>query len=451
MKRRRLIVDMSSLCWTCLLAGEDKEFGKKVEFEGKLVQVNSAEYGYENLINHFVKVLGELKLTPRDMILVVEGVNSKLLRTTIYEGYKAGSGRPEDCYVQFNILKERIVNLFTALGATAVTQNGIEADDVIAYLAHNLKGEKIIDSNDGDICALITDEYGNTTEGVKVWKQSKGQLIDANPYGPFPCRLISVYKALVGDTSDKLPGAKGFGDTAWLNLLVNFGVEGLQSMQELLEERKLDDLAEDVSEFKALQKIIDGKDMVYKSYDCAKMYPQRINTTRMPLEIRAGMVKPQSECPDERVRHWAGQTRLISAENFEAAFKWMRERYAESPFISFDIETSSNDRADEWLENAKKKSGDAGEGGDIGVDVFGATLTSFSVTFGANMQYTFFFTVDHVEEQGVTNITRDQAKRVIESFPEDKVNAIQNVAFELPVVYEDLGPLGEPVKDKEAA
>lgn len=443
--KTRLIVDMSSLLWTCLLAGKDKEFGYTVEFEGKPVQINSAAYGYENLVNHFVSVLDRLNLTPRDMVLVVEGQNSKLLRTTIYDGYKGGSGKAPECYVEFQKLRDKIVPTLLDLGAIAATQNGIESDDVIAYLCHNLDGRKIVDSNDGDICALISDEYGNTTQNVSVWKQQKGELCESNPYGPFPSRLIAVYKALIGDTSDKLPGAKGFGDKAWLDLLVNFEVEGLEVMKVLMEKKQLHLLEEDVPALKALQKVLDQQDMVIKCYQCAKMYPDRVNTPRMPLEWTAGMVK--AECSDERLRRWAQQTRIVHAGNFEQAFAWMKARYAESPILSFDIETSSNDRGDEWLEQAKKSEKKDGESSGGGVDVFGAKLTSFSVTFGQNMQYTFFFTVDHVEEHDVKNITRQQAKTVIESFPADKVNAIQNVAFELPVIYEDLGPLGQPVKD----
>lgn len=441
--RRRLVVDMSSVLWTCLLVGEDKEFGIKVPFNGRQFPVNSAEYGYECVVNHFVKVLDTLEITPMDMILVVEGMNSKALRVMTLPQYKGSDkgtrDRPEECYVQFNILKERVIKAFTSLGAIAVSQDGIESDDVIGYLATHLDGEVIIDSNDGDLAVMITDEYVTDAKNtVWVWKQSKGELIKENPYGPFPCRHVVTYKSLVGDTGDKIPGAVGFGGTAWLNLLCAFGNEGLDVMLDLIKGRRLDELEANAAELPALKKIIAGKDMVYRSYDCARLYINKINTVRRPLNWTAGMVKPRAECEDERLRHWAGTQRLISAENYESAMKWMVPEIKKSRYVSFDIETSATDQGEDWLESTKKKADDAD-----GVDVFGATLTSFSLTFGPNMNYTFFFTVDHVEEKGVTNITKDQAKSVLQAIPRDKIHVIQNVSFEASVIMENLGRLDD--------
>lgn len=434
---RRLIIDMSSIMWTCLLAGQDKEWGVKVDFNGKPTLVNSAQYGYENAVNHLVAVLDSLHLTPMNMIMVVEGMNSKFLRTSILPTYKGGTApsHPEQAYVEFNKLRGMLLETFLGLGACWCSQDGIESDDVMTYLALNLKGERIIDTNDNDLTAIVDND-----NGIRVWKFGKG-LVEDNPYGPFPFRHITVYKALVGDPSDKIPGAKGFGPTAWNNLLIQFGYEGLDLMEGLIRDRQLDRLAEDVGTLKELQRIIDNKDTVYKSYDCARLYPMKVNTMRKPLEWKAGMVRSRSEIKDERLRHWGQQVRLVSEENFKAACDFLSSKMEESPVVSLDIETSTSDESDDWLEQAKAKSQAAGD--DIGVDVFGSTLTGFSLTFGCNMQYTYYVTVDHVEEQGVTNISREQAKHMMNLIPESKRHIIQNVAFELPVLMKNLGPMDE--------
>lgn len=438
MRTKRLIVDMSSVMWSCLTAGTDKEFGKKVEFEGKMVQVNSAEHGYENAINHFISVFNALEITPISMIMVVEGQSSKQLRLSIIPTYKGGSekkSRPPEAYAEFEKLRERLVTTFTSLGAMAVSQDHIEADDVIAYLALNLKGERIIDTNDGDMAQLITDDGS-----IILWKFDRGLLAE-NHIGPFPCKYITVYKALVGDTSDKIPGAKDFGKTAWHNLLVQFGYEGLEAMEELIVNRQLDRLAEDVPQLKVLQKIIDDKQGVYNSYDCAKLYPKKVNTHRKPMDITTGMVKPAANFDDKRLRQYAQQVRLVHADNFKPALDFFIEKLAASPFVAFDIETSSCDEGDEWLAAAKAKSTAAGD--DIGVDVFGSTLTGFSVTFGNNLQYTYYCTVDHVETDTVKNITKQQAKQMLQCIPDTLRLVIQNVAFELPVIMNELGPMNE--------
>lgn len=446
MERTRLIVDLSSILWTCLLVGKDKEFGQRVMFtddpakEPKEVLVNSAQFGYENVVNHFTSVLKQLELAPMDMVIVAEGMHTKLMRQNILPQYKAKRDRPEESYTQFNILKDLIIKTYTSLGAIAVTQDGVEADDVIAYLCMNLSGTKIIDSNDGDICALISDGSTDTVK-TKVWKQSKAQLIDENPYGPFSCKNILVYKSIVGDSGDKIPGAPGFGDKTWLDLLCNFDEEALDVLRGLIENRQLDRLSEDVGEFKPLQKIIDQADSVYKSYKCAKLYPEMINTVRKPLVWTAGMVKPSHEMADASLKHWAGQTRLVHAGNFNQATDWMKVQLEDSPFISFDIETSSNDTADQWLETAKTKSNESKDAESV--DVFGAELCSFSLTFGRNMQFSLYFTVAHVETEKYKNITKGQAKQVLEMLPKSKIKAIQNVSFELPIVMNELGELNE--------
>jgi hypothetical protein len=205
-----------------------------------------------------------------------------------------------------------------------------------------------------------------------------------------------------------------------------------------------------VAQFKPLQKVIDQKQQVMTCYAVAKLYPQKVNSKMMPLTWIVGMTRQYKDINDERLKKWSGQSRIVYKETFDKALPWMKALYAESPFISFDIETSGNDQSDAWMQEAKAKNKD--ETDNSNVDVFGAELTSFSVTFGNNMQYTLFFTVDHVEEPGKSNITLQQAKQVVQSFPKDKINAIQNVAFELPVIMENLGSLDVdalPVEDEK--
>jgi len=78
-------------------------------------------------------------------------------------------------------------------------------------------------------------------------------------------------------------------------------------MCDLIRERKLEELAEDVPELKCLQKIIDSKESVYISWDLATLYPERINIARSPLVVTAGKVVPYDKrIHDERLKHWYG-------------------------------------------------------------------------------------------------------------------------------------------------
>ena len=421
---RRAIIDLRSVLWTAIMAGRDKEFGRKVVFNDKEVFINSADHGYENAVDHILLVLDDLHIQPRDAIFVDEGRNSKLMRTQMYDGYKAGRDQPEDQRDEFNKAKERVLQAFLGVGASLCWQEGMEADDVIGYLARNLKGDRYIVSNDGDLAVCIDPE-----NGAHLWRLGQ---IDHNPYGPFSPEYIPVYKALVGDSSDKYPGAYKFGEGAFLKLLGAFGEDGLDFMRGLIEKKQLLKLHEDVAEMKELQRVIDGADMVYTSYALAKLYPEKVNTLRRPLQWRVGMVKPVAECEDERLTSFSGQVRLIHAGNYEKAVAWAAGRIAESPYVTLDIETSTPPESDEWLAAQDKDDGNA-------VDVFGSELTGLGMTFGKNLQYTFYLTHEHVAESGIANLTREQVRDFVGLVPREKVTFVHNAQFELPVLFNEWG------------
>lgn len=422
---KRAILDVSSIIWTSLLASKDVEFGRKVEFEGKEVLINSAGYGYSNAMNHILKVMEDLSLVPRQLIFVMEGKNSKQDRQTLHPGYKAGRGKPPEQYEAFNECKERLIETFLGVGAQMCWQDGgVEADDVIAYLAKNLRGERWIVSGDKDLAAMV-----DPANGINHYRAG---VHNANPFGEFPHRLIPVYIALVGDAGDKIPGAKGFGDKAFQLMHLAFGDDGLELMEDLIKRKELIKLEEDVGTLRELQKVIDDADGVYLSYELGRLRIERVNTLRRPLEWRVGMVKPRDQCVEQTLRKWAGVSRIVSAENYDEAMAWAKKQIDLSPEVSLDVETSTPPESDEWMESREKVDK---------LDVFGSELTSLQMTFGPNCQYTFYLPFDNVEEQDCTNLTMKQIADFVDLVPRQKVMFIQNVAFELPVCYMSWGEM----------
>lgn len=443
---RRLLIDVSSICWMAIMAGRDKEYGRTISFNGKDHHINGLEFVHDSALNHLLKVMEDHGAVPHQMIFVVEGHNSKALRQGMFPGYKASrEDRPPELYELFNTLKARLVDEFLAVGATSCSQDGLESDDVIAWLAQNLDGEKIIVSRDGDLAALVGGDVHQTRMGV----------VDENPYGPFPHKYIGVYKALVGDTSDGFKGVPGFGPQTFLDLYVNFDDEGLDVMAQLLEERRLAELIEDVPSFPKLRKIIDSADDAYVSWNLAKLYPHLVNTMRKPLQWRAGMVKLRSEVEDERLHPWAGAIRLVTAKNFDMACEWARNHIARSPFVALDIETSTPEESDHWLAEAKgvveAAEKVAAEGANpfdedepivrfkgLGVDVFGSELTGLSLTFGDNNQFTFYLSVDHKDTE---NLSKAQVLEFIRSIPRTVPIVVHNAGFETVVLRNSLGDI----------
>ena len=318
---KKLIVDLSSVLWSSLLAGKSVEFGYEVEFEGRQVHVNGWQHGLDNAINHVTSVCRELGILAGDIILVVEGKMSKARRVALYSDYKASrGGRPPEAYEEFNRCKEEVIKEFTGAGATAVTQDGVEGDDVIAYLCGVVEGSKVILSNDGDLAALMNKE-------TSMWRN--GALLTTNPFGPFDTKYINVYKALVGDSSDNIKGAPGFGDKAFLKMLLWGGDGILPALATVIQKRELDILQDDVAEFKPFQKIIDGAASVYTSWDVAQLYPDWVNTKRQPLvtldagaatderviDIKSDAKEASFDRPKEVRKHVVFDSEIIGLQN----------------------------------------------------------------------------------------------------------------------------------------
>lgn len=154
----RLIVDVPSLLWYSLLHGKDEEFSTTVEHEGKTVAVNGWQYGLEQATDQVLHAMRRSGTVPADIIFVHAGKLSTARRKAIYGQYKMGrDSRPPQAYEQFSLCKDELFKKFRAVGAQTVTQDGVEEDDIIAYLARKLPGEMVIMSVDGDMTTLIND------------------------------------------------------------------------------------------------------------------------------------------------------------------------------------------------------------------------------------------------------------------------------------------------------
>lgn len=419
----RICLDMSSFMWTALFAGKDSEHGFEVPSPSnpdKRVWINTAKHGYENCVNMMVAALEQFNLAPIDAILVFEGMHSKQKRRAVDPGYKEGDEKAADNYVEFEKLRGMMRSLWKGLGATLMQQDYVEGDDVLAYLAREAEQDLVIATGDGDLTIL----HGTNEHGSKIIVRRGHDPLGQHPYGPWDRKLITLYKALVGDTSDKIRGVEGFGKKSFESLLIAYGEEGLAYIMGLLEAGSLGPIYPQIEEDKLIKMLVDQERNAVKSYRVAKLYPNWVNTSINPLQIEAGMVTQKPAQPDERLAKWYGQSFLVTTENYQSFMEWLPRVIGQSPFATFDIETSTPDESDAWLM--------AQENGD-GVDFLGSELTGFSLTLGQNTHLTCYFSVDHA---GTKNITMGQARKVLELIPATMHLVIHNVAFELPVCYQ---------------
>ncbi len=443
MKPEKLAFDMSSFIWRGLLAGKDPE-GKEVLFEDKKVWVNSAGHGYENCVSMMLTALKIADLTPIDAILVFEGMNSKARRRFIASSYKeTRESRPPEAYEAFHIVREKVEALWKSVGAMACSQDYVEGDDVLGWLAENARWNLMVATFDNDLIVLQSEKDETNAHGARIDVQINEQ-VGINKYGIFPYKLTTTYKALVGDDSDNIKGCPGFGKGAFNDFLEAYGFDGLQELQDLLEAGSLEPLHEMANEqhnigkrvekwkstHPLIQKIIENEEAVITSYKLAKLHPEWCHTMKDQISFRPGIVLPFPANGDERLRHWHQQKVLVTADNYEDALYRLGTWLNDSPFSCFDIETSSADESDDWL---------AAQGDPDGVDQMGSTLTGFSITCGRNMHRTLYVSVDHAD---TNNITMSQARRMVEKMTgpvATTVNGLEcvvhNSHFELPVLY----------------
>lgn len=395
------------------------EFGVTITLpNGKKRLVNSGYYGSELFMKSYAGVLETYNLTPNQTILVLDGHDANRFRKNLYSGYKANREElAPEVYESHRRAINRSSEHLMKLGAFVVDQDMTEADEIIAYLCGVLRGHKIVWSRDKDMLLLQDSETDILLD------------TEINPVLSVACdnKYATVYKALVGDTSDNLPGAKGFGDSAFNNMVLAYGDEGLEVMREMIENRELNLLNAD--EFKPFQKVIDGAGLVYLSYECAKFYPENVNTAFNPMNIQARLIEPADEDTHPYLEKYAGQVKLATTAGDLSNLK---VHLKSSPFVTIDLETSTPVESDEWVAaiQATKKTK------TTIVDVFGSEITGMGITCGANANLTLYIPVDHLD---CDNFTLNALIDVIDSIPDGVPVAIHNVNFELPVLFENIG------------
>jgi DNA polymerase-1 len=179
------------------------------------LQVN-AVLGFCNML---WKLVAEMKADKPTHLAVVFDKSEKTFRTEFYPEYKAHRpDAPEDLIPQFPLIREAV----HAFEIPCLEQAGFEADDLIATyarLASEAKATTTIVSSDKDLMQLV----GN---GVTMYDTMKDKRIGAaeviEKFGVGPDKVIEV-QALIGDSSDNVPGVPGIGVKTAAQLIGEYG------------------------------------------------------------------------------------------------------------------------------------------------------------------------------------------------------------------------------------
>jgi len=176
----------------------------------------------------FTNMLLKVWATEQPTHLAVAFDVGRTFRDDLFADYKATREKmPDDLRKQL----KRIQQVVGALGAPIFTAEGFEADDVLGTLARRGSGEGMdvmIVTGDRDALQLVSPNVRVLTSRQRfddtiIYDEAAVK----ERYGVTPSQIID-YKALVGDTSDNVPGVAGIGEKTAQSLLQEYGsLEGI--------------------------------------------------------------------------------------------------------------------------------------------------------------------------------------------------------------------------------
>ena len=239
---------------------------------------------YTHAIYGFLNILEKLEKEEQpDAVCVAFDLHGPTFRHLQYDGYKATRhGMPEELAMQMPVMKD----VLRAMNVPIYECQGWEADDVIGTVGRicsNNGWECVIATGDRDSLQLIDENVhvklviskpGQTT--ATLYTEEKFQ----EEYGFAPKKMVDL-KALMGDSSDNIPGVAGVGPKTATELLMKFG--SLDGVYENLEDESIRP--------KLREKLMEGKENAYLSYDLATIRPE----APIDFEPKDALIQPYNK------------------------------------------------------------------------------------------------------------------------------------------------------------
>ena len=260
---------------------EETHMKKLMVLDGNSI-VNRAFYGVSqnlttrtgqptNAILGFLNILNKLLEEERpDALCVTFDRKAPTFRHLAYEGYKAQrKGMPDELASQMPLLKE----VLAAMNVPMYELDGWEADDLIGTISVKDAAAgwaTVIVTGDKDSLQLVTDA---TTVKLVSTRMGRTTTKDMTPdafreqYGFDPIHIVDL-KALMGDSSDNIPGVKGVGEKTAMAL-----VQRYHSIDALYAAMPAPEMAPGTpAKPGVVKKLAEGEEMARMSYDLATIH-----------------------------------------------------------------------------------------------------------------------------------------------------------------------------------
>lgn len=293
----------------------------------------NAIYGFCNML---FRLIDEKK---PDYLAVAFDSKAPSFRKERFEAYKATREKPPED-ISFQIAE--CIRVVGALNIASYQMEGFEADDLIATVKEAVKKEKGLDfvivSGDKDLMQLVDGEtvvYDSMREALYSGEEVKKK------FGVEPRQLLDFF-AIVGDSSDNIPGVKGIGPKGGEALIQQFGTlekiyEGLDSISSKNIREKLRASREDAFLSRELVTLKLDVPISFSLADCALKEPNREAVTALfqRFEFYAFLKRFGRA---ETVESTSQAYHLISEEG---QLERLVERLRKAEFVVFDVETTS--------------------------------------------------------------------------------------------------------------
>ena len=289
-----------------------------------------AVFGFTNMI---VKTLKEKS---PEHIVVVFDAKGPTFRHEKYEAYKANRpSMPEDLRLQIPWI-HKVVDAYSL---PALSLEGFEADDIIATITREAREQGwsvIVVSGDKDLTQLVG-------EGVVMWDPQRDIVYDPEgvkkKYGVPPDKVLD-FLALMGDSSDNIPGVPGVGEKTAARLIDQFGsLEGVYAGLEQITQKKMkESLAANKDQAFLSRDLVRLDDRVLLDRSLEDLAVAESDSTKLREIFKEMEFKRLlSELPTERSLDYSGYRVVRDKEELA---KWVK-RIKEIGRLSVDTETTS--------------------------------------------------------------------------------------------------------------
>ena len=276
-------------------------------------------------------------------VAVVFDAPGKTFRDELYSEYKANRPPMPD---ELRSQVQPILDAVEAMGLPLLRVEGVEADDVIGTLCKKAAAEGLnvlVSTGDKDLAQLVNDKVTliNTMNDSRLDRDGVKAKFDV-----FPEQIVD-YLALVGDTSDNIPGVPKVGaKTAakWLNLYDS--ADGIVDNVDEIKGKVGDSLRENIEQLRLSQELATIREDLDLDLGVADLSPTSADTNRLRELYRHFELRSLLGQLDEEVDQPVVAARESEDSNYETVLTWdafdrWLEKIDKAELTAFDTETTS--------------------------------------------------------------------------------------------------------------